>query len=55
VSFRQTVAVELILDRAGAANLAIARLTVDQLQTTGFAVSIPNQSSHVYWLGSRSQ
>jgi glycosidase len=55
VSFRPTVAVELILDSGGAANLAIASLTVDQLQATGFAVSIPNQTSHVYWLGSRSQ
>ena len=53
VGFRQTVAVELILDRGGAASLAIARLTADQLQTTGFAVSIPNQTSHVYWLGSQ--
>lgn len=50
VKFTQNVTVGLVLDREGAATVLAGKWTVDQLASTGFPVSIPNQTTHVYSL-----
>ena len=50
VNFTQDVTVELVLDREGAADILVGTWTAEQLTSTGFPVSIPNQTSQVYSL-----
>jgi glycosidase len=50
VHFPQNVTVELVLNRSGATNAAIGTITLDELESSGFPVSIPNQTSQAYQL-----
>lgn len=44
------VAIHLILDRSGQQNTTVGTYTPEALEATGFPVTIPNQTSHVYRL-----
>jgi glycosidase len=48
VSLPANVTVRLLLDRSGARNVTVAQQTRQSLTSDGFAVSVPNQTSHVY-------
>ena len=48
VAFSQDLVVERILERADASRVFITGLTLDQLQTAGFGVTVPNQTTQVY-------
>jgi glycosidase len=50
VKFPPSIAIKLILDRAGEASVFFATSTVEELASSGFAVSIPQQTSLVYSL-----
>lgn len=45
-----TVEINLILDRSGFRNFPVVSMEVEQITATGFSVSIPNQTAHVYLL-----
>jgi len=44
------VAIYLVLDRSGLQSTAVGAYTLEALEATGFPVTIPNQTSHVYSL-----
>ena len=48
IGFSGSVAIDLILDRGGDTRVSVCRLDANQLETQGFSVTIPNQTSHVY-------
>jgi glycosidase len=50
VHFQQKVVIELVLSREGATSAVIATVTPDELESSGFRVSISNQTSQVYLL-----
>jgi glycosidase len=50
VHFQQKVVVELVLSREGAASAVIATVAPDELESSGFRISIQNQTSQVYLL-----
>jgi len=50
VHFPQKVVVELILNRDGAKNVVLGTSTPNELASTGFSISVPNQTSQVYSL-----
>lgn len=48
IGLNGNVIVRLVLDRQGQRDALVASLTVEQLKSQGFPVTIPNQSAHVY-------
>ena len=50
VHFQQKVVIELVLSREGATSAVIATVTPDELESSGFRISISNQTSQVYSL-----
>ena len=50
VHFQQKVVIELVLNREGATSVVIATMTPDELESSGFPISISNQTSQVYLL-----
>jgi hypothetical protein len=50
VHFQQKVVIELVLSREGATSAVIATVTPDELESSGFRLSISNQTSQVYLL-----
>ena len=50
VHFQQRVVIELVLSREGATSAVIATVTPDELESSGFRLSISNQTSQVYLL-----
>lgn len=48
VGLPASVTVRLVLDRAGSQHSEVGQLTTEELARVGFAVSVPNQTSHVY-------
>jgi len=53
VYFQQKVVIELVLSREGATSAVIATVTPDELESSGFRISISNQTSQVYLLRPR--
>ena len=50
VNFPENVVIELILDHDGATNVVLGTSTPNELASSGFSISIPNQTSQVYAL-----
>jgi hypothetical protein len=51
VNLPEDVTVRLVLDRQGAQDLPVARLSRQALIGDGFAATVANQSAHVYRIG----
>jgi glycosidase len=50
VHFPQNVIIELVLNREGATSAVVGTVAPDELESSGFRISIPNQTSQVYLL-----